>query len=26
MIVSVVLAVVVGGIWFLAFAGSPLPS
>ena len=26
MIVSVVVAVVVGGIWFLAFAGSPLPS
>src|SRR5215218_4155244 len=26
MIGSVVLAVVVGGIWFLAFAGSPLPS
>ena len=26
MIVSVVLAIVVGGIWFLAFAGSPLPS
>ena len=25
MIVSVVLALVVGGIWFLAFAGSPLP-
>jgi hypothetical protein len=26
MIVSVLLAIVVGGIWFLAFAGSPLPS
>jgi hypothetical protein len=26
MIVSVLLAVVVGGVWFLAFAGSPLPS
>jgi hypothetical protein len=26
MIVSVVLAIVVGGIWFIAFAGSPLPS
>jgi len=25
MIVSVLLAIVVGGIWFLAFAGSPLP-
>ena len=25
MIVSVILAIVVGGIWFLAFAGSPLP-
>jgi hypothetical protein len=26
MIVSVLLALLVGGIWFLAFAGSPLPS
>jgi hypothetical protein len=26
MIVSVLLAIVVGGVWFLAFAGSPLPS
>ena len=26
MIVSVVLAIVVGGVWFLVFAGSPLPS
>jgi hypothetical protein len=26
MIVSVLLAIVVGGIWFIAFAGSPLPS
>jgi hypothetical protein len=26
MVVSVLLAIVVGGIWFLAFAGSPLPS
>lgn len=26
MIVSVLLAIVGGGIWFLAFAGSPLPS
>ncbi len=26
MIVSVLLALVLGGIWFLAFAGSPLPS
>lgn len=26
MIVSVLAALVVGGIWFLAFAGSPLPS
>jgi hypothetical protein len=25
MIVSVILAIVVGGVWFLAFAGSPLP-
>jgi hypothetical protein len=26
MIVSVLLAIVVVGVWFLAFAGSPLPS
>jgi hypothetical protein len=26
MIVSVLLAIVVVGIWFLAYAGSPLPS
>jgi hypothetical protein len=25
MVVSVLLAIVVGGIWFIAFAGSPLP-
>ena len=26
MIVSVLLAILVGAVWFLAFAGSPLPS
>jgi hypothetical protein len=26
MIVSVLLALLVGGVWFIAFAGSPLPS
>jgi len=26
MVVSVLLAILVGGIWFVAFAGSPLPS